>query len=340
MTTMRDVARVAGVSAKTVSRVFNDDPHVTEETRERVRWAMQKLNYVPNMLARSFRTGADAAVGLAVPDIGDPFFAEMTSSIEVDLVGRGMAVVVTSLGRGVDSERSALEALLRRQISGLIVACVSADQAYLAPWQERTPMVFVDRAPRGLSGVYVIEDDLGGARRAVAHLASHGHRRVAFFGVSTPVTTTHRRLKGYRSAVAENGLDDSPDLVCIPAESADEAAAEMVKRLEAPDAPTAVFSSTILCTMSLVLALQRAGRTDVALVGFGDIPMAAALAPAVTVIDQNPAWLGRVAVERLVQRIEDPGAPLRRRTVLPVHLIPRGSGELPPSRPYRADENS
>ena len=340
MTTMRDVARVAGVSAKTVSRVFNDDPHVTEETRERVRWAMQKLNYVPNMLARSFRTGADAAVGLAVPDIGDPFFAEMTSSIEVDLVGRGMAVVVTSLGRGVDSERSALEALLRRQISGLIVACVSADQAYLAPWQERTPMVFVDRAPRGLSGVYVIEDDLGGARRAVAHLASHGHLRVAFFGVSTPVTTTHRRLKGYRSAVAENGLDDSPDLVCIPAESADEAAAEMVKRLEAPDAPTAVFSSTILCTMSLVLALQRAGRTDVALVGFGDIPMAAALAPAVTVIDQDPAWLGRVAVERLVQRIEDPGAPLRRRTVLPVHLIPRGSGELPPSRPYRADENS
>jgi LacI family transcriptional regulator len=337
---MRDVARVAGVSAKTVSRVFNDDPHVTEETRERVRWAMQKLNYVPNMLARSFRAGADAAVGLAVPDIGDPFFAEMTSSIEVDLVGRGMAVVVTSLGRGVDSERSALEALLRRQISGLIVACVSADQAYLAPWQERTPMVFVDRAPRGLSGVYVIEDDLGGARQAVAHLASHGHRRVAFFGVSTPVTTTHRRLKGYRSAVAENGLDDSPDLVCIPAESADEAAAEMVKRLEAPDAPTAVFSSTILCTMSLVLALQRAGRTDVALVGFGDIPMAAALAPAVTVIDQDPAWLGRVAVERLVQRIEDPGAPLRRRTVLPVHLIPRGSGELPPSRPYRADENS
>src|SRR5450755_5068842 len=203
MTTMRDVARVAGVSAKTVSRVFNDDPHVTQETRERVRWAMQKLNYVPNMLARSFRTGADAAVGLAVPDIGDPFFAEMTSSIEVDLVGRGMAVVVTSLGRGVDSERSALEALLRRQISGLIVACVSADQAYLAPWQERTPMVFVDRAPRGLSGVYVIEDDLGGARQAVAHLASHGHRRVAFFGVSTLVTTTHRRLKGYRSAVAE-----------------------------------------------------------------------------------------------------------------------------------------
>src|ERR1700684_1487637 len=224
MTTMRDVARVAGVSAKTVSRVFNDDPHVTQETRERVRWAMQKLNYVPNLLARSFRAGADTAVGLAIPDIADPFFAAMASSIEIDLMGRGRAVVVTSLGRGAERERYVLEALLRRQISGLIVACVSADQSYLAPWQERTPMVFVDRAPKGLSAVYVIEDDLGAAREAVAHLAGHGHRRVAFLGLSTPVTTTRRRLKGYRSAVADIGLASGPDLICMPAESPDESA--------------------------------------------------------------------------------------------------------------------
>ena len=330
MTTMRDVARVAGVSAKTVSRVFNEDPHVTAETRDRVRWAMQKLDYVPNLLARSFRAGADPAVGLAVPDIADPFFAAMTSSIEIDLVGRGMAVVVSSLSQGAERERSALEALLRRQISGLIVACASEDQSYLAPWQARTPMVFVDRPPRGLSGVYVIEDDLGGARETVAHLARHGHQRVAFLGISTPITTIQRRLKGYRSAVAENGLDDRPDLICMPTESADEAAAELVKRLEAPDAPTAVFSANTLCTMALVPALQRAERTDIALVGFGDFPMAADLTPAVTVVDQDPAGLGRIAVERLIQRIQDPRAQVRRRTVLPVRLIPRGSGELSP----------
>ncbi|HEY5396809.1 MAG TPA: LacI family DNA-binding transcriptional regulator [Trebonia sp.] len=336
MTTMRDVARVAGVSAKTVSRVFNDDPHVTAETRERVRWAMQKLDYVPNLLARSFRAGADAAVGLGVPDIADPFFAAMTGSIEDDMVERGMAVVITSLfqggrrGQAAERERSSLEALLRRQISGLIVACVSADQSYLAPWQERTPMVFVDRAPKGLSGVYVIEDDLGGAREAVAHLARHGHRRVAFFDVTTPVATTRRRLKGYRSALAENGLDTSPDLVCMPAQTPGEAAAGLVKRLAAPNAPTAVFSSNIPCTMALVQALHEAERTDIAVVGFGDFPMAAALSPAVTVMDQDPARLGHIAAERLLARIEDPLAEPRRRTVLPVHLIPRGSGELRP----------
>jgi LacI family transcriptional regulator len=330
MTTMRDVARVAGVSAKTVSRVFNDDPHVAEETRDRVRWAMQKLNYVPNMLARSFRAGADAAVGLAIPDIADPFFAAMASSIEVDLGGRGMAVVVTSLRQGAEHERAALESLLRRQISGLIVAAVSSDQSYLATWQERTPVVFVDRAPRGLSGVYVIEDDLAGARDAVLHLARHGHRRVAFFDISAPVMTTRRRLKGYRSAVAEAGLTDRPDFVCTAGDSPDESAAALVRRLGAPDAPTAVFSSNVPCTMALVLALHQAGRTDIAVVGFGDVPLAAALSPAITVVDQDPAGLGRIAVERLLQRIEDPGAPVRRRTVLPVRLIPRGSGELPP----------
>ena len=330
MTTMRDVARVAGVSAKTVSRVFNEDPHVTEETRERVRWAMQKLNYVPNLLARSFRAGSDPAVGLAVPDIADPFFAAITSSIEIDLVGRGMAVVVSSLGQAAEREQSALEALLRRQISGLIVACASADQAYLRPWQDRTPMVFVDRPPKGLSGVYVIEDDLAGARQAVTHLAGHGHRRVAFLGISTPITTVLRRLKGYRSAVAELGLDDRPELICMPSGSAEECAAELAKLLETPDAPTAVFSATTLCTMALVHALQRAGRMDIAVVGFGDFPMAGALSPAITVLDQDPARLGRIAVERLVQCIENPEAKVRRRTVLPVQLIPRGSGELPP----------
>lgn len=330
MTTMRDVARVAGVSAKTVSRVFNDDPHVTEETRERVRWAMQRLDYVPNLLARSFRAGADAAVGLAVPDIADPFFAAMTSSIEEDLVGRGMALVITSLGYDPDRERTAVEALLRRQMSGLMIASISRDQSWLEAWQRRSPVVFVDRAPQGVSGVSVVEDDAGGAREAVEHLARHGHRRVALLGVDTFVTTTRRRLTGYRAAVRRLGLDDA-ELVFLDRATPSEAAAGFVERLTSDRPPTAVFSVSIPCTMALVLALQRAGRSDVAVVGYGDFPMADALSPAVTVIDQDPTRLGRTAVDRITQLMADPDATIRRRTVLPVRLIARGSGELPPA---------
>lgn len=130
--------------------------------------------------------------------------------------------------------------------------------------------------------------------------------------------------------MAENGLDASPDLICMPAESPADSAAELVKRLAAPNAPTAVFSSNIPCTMALIQALHQAERTDIAVIGFGDFPMAGALTPAVTVVDQDPARLGHIAVERLLQRIEDPDTEPRRRTVLPVRLIPRGSGELRP----------
>src|SRR5260370_19019987 len=114
----------------------------------------------------------------------------------------------------------------------------------------------------------------------------------------------------------------------MPAESPEEAAAELVKRLAAPDAPTAVFSSNVLCTMALVPALQRAGRSDIAVVGFGDFPMATALSPAVTLVDQDPPGLGRIAVERLLPAIEDPPPPLRPRTALPPPLIPRGPAHL------------
>jgi LacI family transcriptional regulator len=335
MTTMRDVARVAGVSAKTVSRVYNDDPHVSQETRDRVRWAMERLNYVPNMLARSFRAGADAAVGLAFPDIADPFFAAMTSSIEEDLVRRDMAMVVTCLGHDPARERVAVEMLLRRQISGLIVASISRDQSYLSPWQQRTPIVFVDRFPRRLPGastVSVVQDDLDGARQAVTHLAGHGHRRIAAVGTSAYVATTRRRVDGYRSAIRDRGLDDDPSLVCVAGDTPEAAAREFVGLLDRPNPPTAVFSVSIPCTMALVFALQQAGRADIALVGFGDFPMANALSPAVTVIDQDPGELGRVAVDRLTQLIEQPGSKTRQKTtVLPVRLIARGSGEQPPS---------
>lgn len=195
-------------------------------------------------------------------------------------------------------------------------------------------MVFLDRMPRGMSAVAtvsVVEDDLRGAREAVTHLARHGHQRVALVGVSTYVSTTRRRIEGYRDGIRENALADEPRLVCLGSDSATDVASDFVKLLSLPNPPTAVFSVSIPCTMALVHALQQAGRTDIALVGFGDFPMADALSPAVTVIDQDPAQLGRVAVDRLSQLIQDPHGKVRRKTVLPVRLIPRGSGELPRS---------
>ena len=145
---MHDVAELASVSAKTVLRVFNGEQHVTDKTRAKVERAMQELNFVPNMLARSFRVGYDRAVGVAIPDIADPFFAAMTRAIEDVALSRQMGVVISSLGRDPARERQVLQALLHRSIVGLIAVPIGEDQSYLAPWQQRTPVVFVDRYRR------------------------------------------------------------------------------------------------------------------------------------------------------------------------------------------------
>src|SRR5690242_19349783 len=200
---MREVGALAGVSAKTVSRALRHDRYVSDEVRLRVERAVAELQYVPNVLARTFRSGSDNAVGVAVPDISDPFFAALTHAVETVARARGSAVIVTSLGDEEADERAGLEALLGRRLAGLIATPTSRDQSYLQPWLSRTALVFVDRPPRGIKADCVIEDDLAGAREATGHLLAHGHRRVAFIGDTLEIATTARRLRGYRQALVK-----------------------------------------------------------------------------------------------------------------------------------------
>jgi len=331
VTTMQDVATRAGVSAKTVSRVFNDDPHVTEDTRVRVQSAIRELKYVPNMLARTFREGKSAVIGIAVPDVADPFFAAVTKEIELTAREHDMAIVVTSLGDSPSLEQSIIEATVRRQIDGLIIAPITADQSYLARWQDSFPIVFIDRAPSKLNADYFVEDDFGGGFEATQHLIGHGHRRIAIVGDSLAVPTTRLRLEGYRAALDSAGLGNDEELVALGSRDAD-AAAQVCKNLLAlPDAPTAIFSSNARFSIGVFPALQALKRTDIALISFGDFPMADVLQPSVSVIDQDARRVGRVAAERILARIASPAKKFRRKNVLPVRLIERQSCQSVPA---------
>lgn len=325
MTTMQDVATRAGVSAKTVSRVFNADPHVTEETRERVQAAMRELNYVPNMLARTFREGKSAVIGIAVPDVADPFFAAVTKGIELAAREQDMAIVVTSLGDNPALEQGIIETTIRHQIGGLIIAPISANQSYLSRWQDSFPIVFIDRAPTKLHADYFVEDDFGGAFEATQHLIGHGHRRIAIVGDSTEVPTTRLRLEGYLAALEDAGLERDEDLIALGSRDADAAARVCQTLLALPDEPTAIFSSNARFSTGVFPALQAMNRTDIALISYGDFPMADVLQPAVSVIDQDPRHVGRVAAERILARIAAPDKKFRRKNVLPVKLIERQS---------------
>ena len=213
MATMRDVAHRAGVSAKTVSRVVNNDRYVSADVRERVERAIDELQYVPNMLAVTFRTGRDAAIGVAVPGVSDPFFASIIGAVEREASRRGVAVIVTSVGWEPSHEQQSIEAVLKRQVAGMIICPVGRDMSYLRPWQKRTPLVFADREPGRLTADAVLQDDVGGGYEATRHLISHGHRSIAFMG--DDAVTGLLRLKGWQDALDEAGLPQRSDLTHV-----------------------------------------------------------------------------------------------------------------------------
>jgi LacI family transcriptional regulator len=321
---MRQVAERAGVSAKTVSRVINNDRYVSADVRLRVESAIAELSYVPNLLARTFRSGRNPAIGVAIPDISDPFFATLTREVEQIARSRGAAVFITSLGQDAAEEQGRVEALLGRQLTGLITTPIAADQSYLRPWQDRTTIVFIDRAPSKITADSVVEDDHTGAYQATEHLIGHGHRRIAFVGDSVATVTTARRLRGYRAALRDAGVTEDSRLILLGPDMAVGAAEAVTGLISRAEPPTAVFSSNARCTIAIIPALQTAGHRDLPLISFGDFPLAEAIQPPPSVIDQDPVSVGRVAATRLFERIDHPHRRLKRMIVLPVPLIIRG----------------
>ncbi|MFG6191980.1 LacI family DNA-binding transcriptional regulator [Nonomuraea sp. JJY05] len=329
--TMTDVAREVGVTAKTVSRVLNDDGPVAVETRERVMAAVRKLGYQPNLMARNMRVGArDAAIGLVIPEMGNPFFGTVAGGIESAIRARGLTLIVGNSSETADLEQSLIATFLARRVSALmVVPSATSDHRHLR--NERVaglPIVFLDRPAVGLTADSVVSANREGARAGVAHLIAHGHRRIGFVGdVPATLYTRRERFQGYRDALEGAGLPFDRSLVETGHDQ--EAAAHAAMRLLAlDDPPTALFAGNNLASTGAVVALSRARRRDVALVGFDDLPLAECLDPPLTVVAQDPARMGAAAAEQVLARLDGDRSKARR-TLVPTRLVVRGSGELP-----------
>jgi LacI family transcriptional regulator len=275
------------------------------------------------------RVGRDDAIGLVVENIADPFMAELTGSIEECARARGMFVVVTSSGYAPENERVVVAGLANRRVAGMIITPTSGDHSYLGHPPVRFPTVFVDRPPIQHDSDTVIVDNEGGARTATSHLIGHGHRRIAFLGDRLHIYTTRLRYQGFRAAMVNAGIPVDERLVRIDATGSQNPTGAMVALLAGDRAPTAVISANSRTSLGVVRALHLRGRTDIAHVSFDDFNAAESLNPPVTAVHQDPQRLGQVAAELLFDRINGSTGPPRR-VVLPVVLIVRGSGELPP----------
>jgi len=327
--TVYDVAKAAGVSIKTVSRVVNGADNVTDETRRRVLEAVADLDYVRNAAAHSLRTGNSRAIGVVVDSLADPFFATLVSVVENRALAEGISVLVASTGRSAERERDQVARLAGQNVAALLLAPVDSDHSYLLDTAKGIPVVLIDRGWPDSGYDTVRVHDRGGARLATEHLISYGHRRIAFMGDLPDLPTITNREGGYVDALNANGLTRDDVLIRPNCGETDTAAAAVAALLALPEPPTAIFASNQRAGMGAVRALHNAGRTDVALVTFGDFALADCLTPAITVIDQDPVPVAAAAADRILARI-DGKTPVPAEIVLPLTLIARGSGEVPP----------
>lgn len=327
--TLHDVAAEAGVSIKTVSRVVNGTPTVDAGIRERVQEAIERLQYVPNTLARTLKAGTGNTIGVVIDTIADPFFATLTSAVETAALEAGLGTVFGSTGFDTARERSHVERMAMQRVRALILAPTGGPHDYLDRYRPAFPVILVDRDVEQGGFDVVRVDDVALAQEAVAHLVRHGHRRVAFIGSDERFITTRDRLTGYRDALQAVGVEPDPAWI-RPGPTRDvDAATVALEVLALDDPPTAIFAANPRAAIGVAHALHTTGNADVAFVSFGDFPLAQTLSPAVTYVDQDPVAIGNAAMHRVLLHLADAG-PTAESVFVPTRLVPRGSGELVP----------
>ncbi|GAA4028858.1 LacI family DNA-binding transcriptional regulator [Allokutzneria multivorans] len=327
---MSDVARLAGVSIKTVSRVVNDEAGVHPATAERVLAAIERLGFRRNLSARNLRRGSSTGtLGVILEDVGNPFYSVLTRAVEEVARTQGRQVLTGSSDEDPGRERELALEFCARRVDGLIVVPAGMQHGYLVPeMQAGMPVVFVDRPAGDVVADTVLVDNIGGTADAVKHLAAQGHQRIAFFGDAPDIFTASERLRGFREGCARSGVRYSEELVFMGPHTEAGVAALLERALGGPEPATAVVSGNNRITVHMLRALYgRPARP--ALVGFDDFELADLLNPPISVVQHDASMLGRAAAELLFARLEGDSSPPRR-VVLPTRLVARGSGEVRP----------
>ena len=322
--TMKDVARAAGVSLMTVSRVVAGESGVAPATAARVESAIRALGYQRNDLARNLRRKAQDSrtIGLVVDDLANPFFSALARSVEDEAYRRGFLVLVGSTNDDPRRERDVVSAFCSRQVDGLVLVPTGGNRGFFRAQMARgVKVVCVDRPAVGLEVDSVTVDNRAAAERAVRFLLDKGHRRIAYLGDRSEIWTQRERYTGYLDALASAGLEADPELVRHGLRAPHEAAAAIGDLVGISEPPTALFSGNDLVTLG---AVDAGATSRFALIGFDDFLLADKLDPPVSVVSQDPAALGRTAAQMLFGRIDgDTCSP--RSVVLMTRFIERGS---------------
>jgi DNA-binding LacI/PurR family transcriptional regulator len=304
--TMEDVAREAGVSRALVSLVMRERPNVSEKRRRRVLDVAAKLGYRPNAMARSLASRRSQTVGVILDDLRNPFFAEIAGGIEELASQLGYQLLLAAGGRQARRERAALEALLEHRVSGIILVSPRMPTGDIVAAAAEAPLVMVGRSVRGANADTVLINEAHGTGLVLAHLVGLGHERIAHVDGGTGAGGPQRRSAYLREMRARRLARHA---LVIGGDFTEEAGVNAADELlRAPDLPTAIFAANDMVAAGLLGGFDRAGVEvphDISIVGYDNISIAHLAHVSLTTVDQPRNEMGRLALELLLDRIDN-----------------------------------
>ncbi|WP_407075082.1 ribose operon transcriptional repressor RbsR [Pantoea sp. Morm] len=329
MATMKDVARLAGVSTSTVSHVINNNRFVSEQVRDRVEQAIRELNYAPSALARSLKIKQTRTIGMLLTASSNPFYSEVVRGVENSCYERGYSLILCNTEGDEERMNRSLETLMQKRVDGLLMMCTethlpSADILNRYP---SVPMVMMDWAPFEGRGDIIQDNALLGGELATQYLIDRGYTRIACIAGPLDKTPARLRLDGFHQAMAASGLAVPPGYVVDGDFEFQGGFNAMNQLLVLDPPPQAVFTSNDAMAVGVYHALYQAGLRvpqDMAVMGYDNIELARYLTPPLSTIHQPKDELGELAIDTLIHRMSDPDAS-QQTLVLTPELVERGS---------------
>ena len=327
--TIRDVARAAGVSVSTVSRVLHGHPAVNGDLQKRVQEAIETLDYQPNRSAQRLRSNMSSVIGLVISDIENPFFTSIVRGVEDVAYSKQMTVVLCNTDEDPRKQERYVDVMAEERVAGLIIAPAYGDsvQSLLKLRQSGIPTVLLDRNVGEDKIDAVLVDNVAGAYTATQHLIALGRRRIVLVNGDTRIKTFADRHRGYCKALEDAGIPFNREYVVEVYPKIERSIEAALALLQLDPRPDAIFAGNNLITVGVLKAIKQLGLNipqEIALVGFDDMPWSSELCPPVTSIAQPTYELGQEAARLLIRRIQDPNA-FQQTIMLHTRLIVRES---------------
>jgi len=301
---IKDIARVAGVSHSTVSRALADSPLVNERTRERIRRLARDMAYTPSAIARSLVRQRTETVGVVVSTVADPFVSEVVRGIEETAFDAGFSVLLCESGNDRDREIAGVKMLREKRVDGIVVSASTVGDFYMPLLDElHIPIVLVNREQGNRYEYSVVTDDIDGGEQAVRYLLGLGHRRIGLITGPTESQSSSNRLLAYRQMLEQAGLAFDPQVLAPGDGRADGGRAGAALLLSLPHPPTAIFCYNDMTAIGAIAAAKKRGFAvpgEVSVVGFDDIAFAEFVDPPLTTVRQRKYEMGRLAMDMVL----------------------------------------